>query len=231
MRGNAKKILIYTRYALPVFSHIVMLVMFFIPSYRFIVGEEVGDCMSLSDFISTYWDKSRDVLFGTSGDYTGSDETFSTIMFAGIILFAIFFIVSFAISAWTAIVAFRVFLSDNEESAEKWRSYFVVFIPNRIVAFILSGLGILISLLPYFITPLSTLTGSGTVDMVLEAPDMLTVGLVLLIVSLIVSVVSSYVEKFIDVDVFKKLDDDDDEAKEDEADDNAEGEDDPFEDD
>ena len=216
MKGNAKKILIYTRYALPVLSHIVMLVMFFIPTYRF----GVGDCLSLTDFISLYWDKSRDVLFGLSNDYTASDETFATIMFSAIIIFAIMFIISFVISVWTAIVAFRFFLSDDEESAEKWRRLFVVFVPNRIVAFILSGLGIFIALLPYFITPLSTLTGSGTVSMVLEAPDALTVGLILLVVSFILSVSSSYIEKYIDVDVFEKLDED--EVDEDE---------DPFEDD
>lgn len=227
MRGNAKKILIYARYALPVLSHIVMLVMFFVPSHRFIVGGAVGDCMSLADFISAYWEKSRDVLFGTGSEYTVSDETFSKIMLVAIILFAIFFIVSFAISIWMAIVSFRYFLSDNDEAAEKWRSLFVVFVPNRIVAFILSGIGITIALLPYFITPLSTLTGAGTVDMVLEAPDTLTIGLILLIVSLIVSVCSAFVEKYVGADVFKKLQTDD-ETDEDEQEDE---EDDPFEDD
>ena len=219
MRGNAKKILIYTRYALPAFSHLVMLVMFFVPSYRFIVGGQPGDCMSLGDFIGMYWEKSRDVLFGSGGEYTVSDETFSKIMLAGIIVFAILFIISFAISIWTAIVAFRVFFGEDEETAEKWRSFFVVFVPNRIVAFILSGLGITISLLPYFITPLSTLTGAGTVDMVLEAPDTLTIGLVLLIISFIVTVCSCYVEKYIGVDVFKKLETSEEEKEDDEEED------------
>ncbi len=202
MKGNAKKVLIYVRYALPAFLHIVTFVMFFIPVYRF----GVGDCMSLTDFISLYWDKTRDVLFGTGGDYTGSDETFATIMFAAIIIFAILFIVSFVISVWTAIVAFRVFLCNDEDSAERWRRFFVVFVPNRIIAFILSSLGITITLLPYFITPLSTLTGSDTVNMVLEGPDAFTIGLVLLLLLLILSVCSSYVEKYVGVDVFQKLD-------------------------
>ena len=215
MKENSKKILIYTRYLLPVLSHIVMIVMFFVPAYIFIVDGKAGNQMSLADFVSAYWEKSRDVLFGTA-DYAGADVLFAKIMFTMIIVFAIFFIVSFAISVWMAIVAFRVFLSNDEESAEKGRKFFVVFVPNRIVAFILSGIGVCIATIPYFIYPLTSLTGAGAVKMVLETADTLSIGIVLLVISLLLSVSSSYMEKYMDVDIFKKEETDDDELFDDE---------------
>ena len=221
MKDNGKKILIYTRYILPVLSHIVMIAMFFVPSYIFILDGKAGNRMSLVDFISAYWEKSRDVLFGTA-EHTGSDELFAKIMFVMIIVFAIFFVISFAISIWTAIVAFRVFLSNDEDSAERGRKFFVVFVPNRILACVFSSIGILISTIPYFITPLTSLTGATVVKMVLEFADTLTVGGILLVICLIFSVTSSYIEKYMDVDVFKKDRVDDDDLFDDEDEDNEE---------
>ena len=221
MKENSKKILIYTRYIFPVLSHIAMIVMAFVPSYIFIIDGKAGDRMSLVKFISLYWEKCRDVLFGMA-EHSESDVIFAKIIFTMIIVFAIFFLVSFAISVWTSIVAFRVFLSDDEESAERGRRFLVVFVPNRIVAFILSGIGICISLIPYCIKPLTALTGAGDVKMVLEFADMLFIGTVLLIVSLILTVASSYLEKYMNVDIFEKVkveDGEDDEEDKDEDDD------------
>lgn len=216
---NFKKIFIYVRYILPVLFHFAIIITAFIPSYRFIVGTEVGDVMSLSEFISLYWEKTRDVLFGASGDYTGSDEVFSGILFGAIILFAVLFIVSFAVSVWNAIVAFRVFLSDDEESAERGRKIFLAFVPNRIVATVLTSLGFFITLLPYFIAPISSLTGADKVTMVLETVDSLTVSAILFSLCGMVSTVSSYFEKDMGADVFAKEkreeDDEEDESEED----------------
>ena len=91
-----------------------------------------------------------------------------------------------------------------------------------IIAFILSGIGICISLIPYCIKPLTALTGAGDVKMVLEFADMLFIGTVLLIVSLILTVASSYLEKYMNVDIFEKVkveDGEDDEEDKDEDDD------------
>ena len=218
MKENGKKILIYTRYIFPVFSHIAMLVMAFVPSYIFIVGGKAGDRMSLFKFISLYWEKCREVLFGVA-EHSESDVIFAKILFTMIIVFSILFIFSFAISVWTAIVAFRVFLSDDEESAERGRRFLLVFIPNRIVAFILSGIGICISMIPYCIKPITSLTGAGAVKMVLEFADVLFVGIVLLIISLILTVVSSYLEKYMNVNIFEKVKGEEDEEDEEEYDD------------
>lgn len=225
-KENAKKFFIYGRYLFPIFFHIAIIVTAFIPSYRFIVDGDVGEAMSLKDFISLYWEKSRNVLFGTAGEYTGSDEVFSTIMFSAIIIFAILFLIAFAISVWNAIVAFRVFLSDDEESAERGRKFFVVFVPNRIVSVILTSLGFFITLLPYFISPISSLTGAGTVKLVIETIDPLLLAAVLIVVFCIISIASAYFEKEMSVDIFAKdtsdgedEDDEDDEEDDDEDDD------------
>lgn len=217
-KENAKKIFIYGRYLFPIFFHIAIITTAFIPSYRFIVDGGVGEAVSLFDFISLYWEKTRSVLFGTAGEYTGSDEVFSTIMFSAIIIFAILFLISFAIAVWNAIVAFRVFLSDDEESAERGRKFFLVFVPNRIVAVILTSLGFFVTLLPCFIAPLSSLTGAGTVKRVIETVDPLLVASVLTVLLCAISVVSAYFEKELSVDIFAKDEPDDDEDDEEEGD-------------
>ena len=203
MKKNGKKYLIYLRYALPILSYIVIAVMLFVPSHRFIFSGKAGELMSVSTLVSNSWEQARNVLFGTA-EQTDAALIFSRWLLALIIVSVLLLLLSFAVSVWSAIVAFRYFLSDDEESAYRSVCVLRAFIPNRIILCILSSLGITVALLPYLMTPLYAFTYSQNVTAVLEAPDALIIGGVLIFACFVLSAVSAAMEKELDADMFKK---------------------------
>lgn len=207
MKKKSKEILIYIRYLLPIIVSFAIIIMLFVPSYRFIFSGEVGDRMSTATLISNSWEQARNVLFGTS-EQTDAAIIFSRTLFVLIIILVIALLLSLAVSIWTATVALRYFLSSDEDSAERARRVFCVFVPNRIILSFFSVLGLAISCLPYLMRPLYSFTYSQNVSVVLEAPDSLIVGGVLVLALIVLSIISAPVEKALDADIFKKNIDD-----------------------
>lgn len=203
MKKKSKENLIYLRYLLPIIISFVIIIMLFVPSYRFIFSGEVGNRMSTATLISNSWEQARNVLFGTA-EQTDAAMIFSRTLFALIIILVIAFLLSFAVNIWVASVAFRYFLSSDEDSAERARRVLCVFVPNRIVFSFFSVLGLAISCLPYLMRPLYSFNYSQNVSVVLEAPDALIVGGVLVLALTVLSIVSAPIEKALDADVFKK---------------------------
>lgn len=203
MKGNTKKYLIYIRYSLPIFALLITTVMLFVPSYRFIFSGKLGERMSVATLISNSWEQARGILFGTA-EHTDAAMIFSKILFALIILSVLLLLFSICVSIWSAIVAFRCFLDDDEEEAEKFRRIFTVFVPNRIVLCILSSIGLVIAIFPYLMKPIYAFTYSQQVTAVLEAPDALIVGGALMLTSCIISIICSYIEKELEADIFDK---------------------------
>lgn len=207
MKKKSKEILIYIRYLLPIIVSFAIIIMLFVPSYRFIFSGEVGDRMSTATLISNSWEQARNVLFGTS-EQTDAAIIFSRTLFVLIIILVIALLLSLAVSIWTATVALRYFLSSDEDSAERARRVFCVFVPNRIILSFFSVLGLAISCLPYLMRPLYSFTYSQNVSVVLETPDSLIVGGVLVLALIVLSIISAPVEKALDADIFKKNIDD-----------------------
>lgn len=203
MKGNTKKYLIYIRYSLPIFALLITTVMLFVPSYRFIFSGKLGERMSVATLISNSWEQARGILFGTA-EHTDAAMIFSKILFALIILSVLLLLFSICVSIWSAIVAFRCFLDDDEEETEKFRRIFTVFVPNRIVLCILSSIGLVIAIFPYLMKPIYAFTYSQQVTAVLEAPDALIVGGALILASCIISIICSYIEKELEADIFDK---------------------------
>ena len=203
INDNAKKYLIYIRYLLPIVALIVVFAMLFVPSFRFIFSGKAGEQISTAQLVSNSWDEARNTLFGTE-EQTNNAIIFSRTVFAIIIVFALIYIFALCVSIWSAVVAFRCFLSDNEEEAEKGRRLFVVFCPNRIVLFICEFLGMLFAVFPYCMRPIYGFIYSEHVVPVLEAPDAFWVGIVLFGILLVLSIISAIFEKQFGVDIFKK---------------------------
>ena len=204
-KQNAYLACIYIRYALPVISLLAIFAMLFVPAHRFIFSGKAGEKISVARLILNSWDQSRNVLFGTA-DQTDAAIIFSRALFIILIVLAVLYIISLAISVWSAFTAFRFFLSDDEEASEKQRRIFCAFIPNRIALCASNVLGLAIAALPYIMTPLYDLTYSQKVTAVLEPPfiDSLIVGGVLLMVSFILSAFSAPIERALSADVFEK---------------------------
>lgn len=214
MKRNVKKnstksinliYLIYLRYLLPIFTSIIVFLMFFVPSYRFIFSGEVGNPMSTALLLSNSWEQARNVLFGTA-EQTNMAISFSTILFALIIIFVLMFILSLAVSIWTATVACHYFSNEanGRDSDGNDRRILRVFIPNRIVLSIFTVLSLSVSCLPYIMKPLYWFTYSQSVAVVLEAPDSLIVGGVLVLAIIILSIVCKPIEQALEIDVFAK---------------------------
>lgn len=222
MNKDTKKYLIYLRYVLPIFALAAMLVMLFVPSYRFIFSGKAGELMSNAKLISNSWEQARTVLFGTA-EKTDAAIIFSRILLALVIVSVILFFVALAVSIWSVIVAFKCFLSDDEEGAEKSRRTFCAFVPNRIALCAITLLSTLLALVPYLMSPLYDFTYSEPVSLVLEAPDALIIGGALLLCSIILSIICAPIERAFGADIFerKKADivDDTDDLKENELED------------
>ena len=204
MKNNAKKILIYTRYILPLIALIVTLIMFFVPTHRFRAESKWGEQVSAFKLMSNSWEKSRVILFG-GGENTGADLLFSRTLFSLIIVFVILFVFSVVVSAWSLFTAMKYFISDNRDSAEDTKRIFNVFFPNRIVLCICSAVGIAAGLMPYVVNYLyTTVYSDDSFMMVLEAPDSLIVGGALVVASIVLSAVCAPLERGFDADIFKK---------------------------
>ena len=200
---NAKKYLIYIRYLLPIIALIIIFSMLFVPSYRFIFSGKAGERLSTATLISNSWEQVRNILFATE-EQKSPDLIFARIVFSMIIAVTVLYVFAFAMAIWSAVVAFRCFLSDDEESAEKGRRLFIAFCPNRIVLFICNLAGLAIAVFPYCMRPIYGGVYSEHVVPVLEAPDSFVVGTLILALCGILSVISVIMEKKLDVDIFKK---------------------------
>lgn len=200
---NAKKYLIYIRYLLPIIALIIIFSMLFVPSYRFIFSGKAGERLSTATLISNSWEQVRNILFATE-EQKSPDLIFARIVFSMIIAVTVLYVFAFAMAIWSAVVAFRCFLSDDEESAEKGRRLFIAFCPNRIVLFICNLAGLAIAVFPYCMRPIYGGVYSEHVVPVLEAPDSFGVGTLILALCGILSVISVIMEKKLDVDIFKK---------------------------
>ena len=206
MKSDAKKYLIYIRYLLPIFALLITAVMLFVPSFRFVFQGKVGERMSVATLISNSWEQAREVLFGAI-DKTDAAIIFSRTMLILIIVLVILFLLSVCVSVWSAIVAFKCFLSDDEEGAERSRRLFTVLVPNRIALCVFSSLGLSLTAMPYFMKPIYAFTYSQKVTAVLEAPDALIVGGVLMLAACVLSIICAPIEKAFEADIFYKKSD------------------------
>ena len=223
-KQTSYRVCIYLRYLFPIISLLATFAMLFLPSHRFIFSGKAGEKISVIKLIVNSWDQSRNVLFGTEST-TDAAVIFSRALFIILIVLAVLYLFSLAISVWSAFVAFRFFLSDDEESVEEQRRIFCAFIPNRIVLCITTLFGIAIATLPYIMKPLYSFTYSEMVTAVLEPPylDALIVGGALLLISIILSVISAPIERALSADIFEKpkseeeIDEDDDDYTEEDS--------------
>ena len=212
MKKDVKKhstdltLLIYIRYLLPIFASIVIFAMLFVPSYRFIFSGEVGDPMSTARLLSNSWEQARNVLFGV-GEQTNMAISFSKILFTLIIILVVIFLLSVVVSIWTATVAFRCFFNKDSEKVERSRQILLVFIPNRIILSIFTVLSLSISCLPYLMKPIYWVTYSQAVSVVLEAPDSLIIGGVLVLAIIVLSCVCARIECKLEMNLFAKVED------------------------
>ena len=203
MKNQSKKKLIYVRYILPPVLMLVMLITMLIPAYRYISGGEITDVMSAFSRISYSFDQAREVLFG-GGESSGANIAFSKMFFITTVVSVLLFIIAFAVSVYSVVVAIVYFTSDDEKKAEDMRTFFVTLIPNRIILCSLQTLVLPLLLVPYAIVPLCKYAFDTRVAIALFAPDSLIIGAIFLVAIFALTVICAPMERDFDADIFKK---------------------------
>lgn len=203
MKKLTKQKLIYLRYILPPVLLVLILLMGFLPSYRYVSEGEAHAAVSLWTLVGDSWEIGRETLFAKS------DANYGELAFSktNLILIAVFVLLSaaaIAVAVWSCYVALKLFISDDEEGAEKSRVLFITFLPNRIVTTVLEWLIIPLCLYPYILPALYAHTLAMEVRIALIAPDGLILAGVSLVAIGVLSAFTAQTERDFDADIFKR---------------------------
>ena len=198
MKKETKQKLIYLRYILPPVLIILVLLLGFVPSYRYVVTGEAHESVSLWSLIGDSWTLGRETLFAKSNATTG-EQAFSKITLGWIIGSALLCLVALASAAWACFVALKLFISDDEEGAEKSRTFFITFLPNRIALTVAEAF-----VLPVCLPTVYAHTMGMSVRVDLAAPDCLIFAAVSLVAIAILSALCAPMERQFGADVFKR---------------------------
>ena len=203
MKKRSRIKFVYARYILPPILMLLTFLSMLIPSYRYVTNGTLGEAVSALKLIVDNFASSRQVVFAT----TAQDAVhllFSRTAMMLIMAFCLLFLLSFAVSVYSCVVALRYFSSDDEPAKEKSRTLFVTFVPNRIVLCVLYALCIPITLFPYILPALCDKIYSQYIGMALVAPDALTVACISVLAMVALCIVSAFPERALDIDLFKK---------------------------
>ena len=203
MRKRNKQRLIYLRYLLPPVGLLLSLAAMLIPSYKFVAGGEVNAAISALGLIDNSFDQARQTLFGAE-EATATALLFSRVVLIYVLVAALLFAVALAASVYSAVVAVRYFCDDDEVGAERQRTLFITFFPNRVVLSVVQALAIALAAFPYIMRPLYRTVYSMNVTLILTAPDGLIVCGAVLLAVFVLSVICAPMERAFGADVFEK---------------------------
>lgn len=203
MKKETKQKLIYLRYILPPMLILLVLLLGFIPSYRYVVGDEAHEKVSLWSLVGDSWTLGRETLFAKSNATTG-EQAFSKITLGFIIGSVLLCAASLASATWSCFVALKLFISDNDESAEKSRTLFVTVFPNRIVLTVVECLTLPLFLFPYVLPAIYAHTMGMSVRVALAGLDGLIFAAVSLTAIAVLSALCAPMERQFGADVFKR---------------------------
>ena len=218
-KDQTKQILVYLRYILPPILILLTLLMMFIPSYRFVTEGKADAPISTFSLLGNSFELSRTVLFGGEAQES-ANIAFAKVLLAWIIVSVVLCAVAFFVSVWCAVVAIRYFTDDDEERAEKSRTLFITFFPNRIFVSAAEALVLPLLAFPYMMGPIYKWILNTRVIITLCAPEPFFAALVVLLAIFVFSAVCKKFEREFDADIFKKQNEE--KTIEDESDDSFE---------
>jgi hypothetical protein len=204
MKKQTKQKLIYARYILPPILALVLPLMTFIPAYRYTESGASREAISYFKLFLNSWKQGRGLLFGAQ-EISLSHTAFAKTLLTFNILCAIFYLVLIGVSVWACVVAMKLFDSDDEIGAEKARTLFITFFPNRTVLTVLQSASALIfAAFPYVMPWIYSSTLGVKVRVALVAPDALVFAIASIAAIVTLSLLAAPHEVRLDVNVFKK---------------------------
>ncbi len=202
-KDQTKKRLIYLRYLLPIVSMFATIAASFIPAYKYVIGGKLNEITSLWTLLGNSFSAARNVIFAAT-EQDAANLLFSKTVFWMLAVFVLLWAVAFAASLYSAIVAIKYFNSDDEVSAERSRTLFITFFPNRIVLSAVELLMLPLVLFPYILPLLYKNIWNYGVYVVLSAPDALIIGGAMLLAAFVLSVACAPWERRFGADLFRK---------------------------
>ena len=205
MTKQTKQKLIYLRYILPPVLLLLVLLFALIPSYRYVAEGVAREPISLAKLISNSWDESRETLFVKSAnDVKPQELVFARTMLGLILGFGALYLGALAVAVWSTYVALKLFISDDEDGAERARTLFITFFPNRIVLTAVEAISIPLVAIPYLMPEIYAYTLGTRVAFTLAAPDGFIFALISIAAISALSLICAPYERRFDADVFKK---------------------------
>ncbi len=146
MKKSTRRGFVYFRYIMPILMAVCLIVLMFIPCYRFITADTgVNQAISLSELLDNSWDTSREYMFG-NGEKNDVTLDFARTLFIVVIMMWVLFAIGVLFAIYSAVIAFRYILSGCVES--KSRILYVTLTVNRVVLCVYYALMIPIFMLP-----------------------------------------------------------------------------------
>ena len=200
MKKNTQRGFIYFRYLLPIFVAVIMMILGFVPCYRFVTADTgIKQAISANELLSNSWDTVREYLFG-NGEQVQVTADFAGTLFGMIIVFWLLFAIGVASAVYAAYVAFCFFSDGRRES--KRRILFVTLAPNRIVLSIYYLLTLPLLFLPKILPFLYDGILKYHVELICEPFDIVWVDVALVIAVIAVIFVSAQYETTCEMNVF-----------------------------
>ena len=203
MKKETKQKLIYLRYILPAVFIFSLALIALIPTHIFVDAGASREPISLAALLSNSFEHGREILFAKANATVG-EQAFARVLLSVAIVCLVLYIVALASAVWSAIVALKLFISDDEESVEKSRTLFITFFPNRIVLTVVEALSLAFTLFPYVMPAIYSHTLAYKVGFGLSAPDGLIFGVIFVAIIAVLSAICAPFERRFDADVFKK---------------------------
>ncbi len=200
MKRSTRRGLIYFRYIFPFIALIGMIILMFIPCYRFITADTgMNAAISLSELMGNSWDTVRGHLFGGTAEQSEATVDFSKYVLTLIIAFVVLFTIGVASVVYSAASALAYF---NGGKSSRAHALFITLVPNRVALCVYHAL-----LLPVFFFPMILPVIYGgiltyQVELVCDPFDMLFIALALYLLTVFFVFFTSRYETLEQMNVF-----------------------------
>lgn len=129
-KQNTGKGVIYSRYILPLFADVIIIISMFIPCVNYVLDNDAKDKMSISALLNNSWTTSRQYLFSSQSTPTPEGTVFYRAVFLTIIITTLLLMLAIAVDVFGLVAIIK---EDNSNSPSKARILYSTLIPNRFV--------------------------------------------------------------------------------------------------
>ena len=129
-KKNTGKGIIYSRYILPLFADLVIIISMFIPCVNYVLDNDAKSKMSVFALLDNSWRTSRQYLFSSQSTPTPEGTVFYRAVFVMIMIATLLFLLAIAVDIFGLVAIIK---TDRADTPHKSRILYSTLIPNRSV--------------------------------------------------------------------------------------------------